>query len=216
VTDWQTVVSELRKAASNAPVPSVTLIADVGGDPFAVLVSTMISLRTKDEVTLGASRRLLKRAPTPSQLSAVPTEEVARLIYPAGFYNTKAKNLVGAATYISDECGGKVPSSLGELLKLSGVGRKTANLVLGLGFGTPAICVDTHVHRIANRNGWIDTATPEQTEFALAEVLPKQHWIEINTLLVAHGQQTCTPLSPWCSGCSIAFQCRRVDVSRSR
>ncbi|MFP4549702.1 MAG: endonuclease III domain-containing protein, partial [Spirochaetales bacterium] len=123
---------------------------------------------------------------------------------------------IAAATFIRDECDGKVPDRLDELVQLSGIGRKTANLVLGLGFGTPAICVDTHVHRIANRNGWISTRTPGQTEVALEQRLPREYWIEINTLLVAHGQETCTPISPWCSRCPISFQCKRVDVARSR
>jgi len=181
-----------------------------------VLVSTMISLRTKDEVTAAASARLLQRAPTAEALASLPEGRIARLIYPAGFYRTKARHLKQAARLIAAQHGGRVPSSMEELLALPGVGRKTANLVRNLGFGLPGICVDTHVHRITNRLGWVRTRDPAQTERALEAVLPRRYWIPINGLLVAFGQRTCTPQSPWCSRCPIRKHCARIGVTRSR
>lgn len=205
----------VRSSVGDHPLPSVSEIARETG-PFHVLISTMISLRTKDEVTLSASRRLFAQADTPETMVELPIERIAQLIYPAGFYRTKAGHINEACRRIVAEHGGAVPSTLDGLTAFPGVGRKTANLVLGLGFGTPAICVDTHVHRIANRCGWVETSTPEETEQRLAETLPRKHWIEINELLVAYGQQTCTPQSPRCSICAIAWQCERVGVTRSR
>jgi endonuclease-3 len=185
-------------------------------EPFAVLVATMISLRTKDEVTAAASARLLQRAPTAQALAALPEARIARLIYPAGFYRTKARHLKQGARLIAARHGGRVPSSMEELLALPGVGRKTANLVRNLGFGLPGICVDTHVHRITNRLGWVRTSNPAETERALEAVLPRRYWIPINGLLVAFGQRTCTPQSPWCSRCPIRRHCRRIGVTRWR
>jgi len=179
----------------------------------------MISLRTKDDVTLAASERLFAKADNPKAVLGLEEDDIARLIYPAGFYRTKAQNIRTAARILSERYSEKVPASLDELIQLPGVGRKTANLVLNLGFGIPAICVDTHVHRISNRFGWVRTKTPEQTERALAEILPRKHWIEINELLVGFGQRVCTPVSPRCSECPFAegeAQCRREGVSRSR
>lgn len=213
---WERVIGSLRARLASATMPSVSAIARAEHSPFQVLVSTMISLRTKDEVTRSASRRLLSVAPTPAALSALSESRIAELIYPAGFYRTKATHLREACRLIIDRHAGTVPSSVEELTALPGVGRKTANLVLGLGFGIHAICVDTHVHRIANRCGWADTRTPADTELALQRVLPRRYWIEINELLVAYGQSTCTPVSPHCSSCAIAWQCQRVGVARSR
>jgi endonuclease-3 len=176
----------------------------------------MISLRTKDEVTSAASARLLQRAPTVGKLAAMTEQRIARLIYPAGFYRTKARHLKQAALLIAARHGAAVPSAMEELLALPGVGRKTANLVRNLGFGLQGICVDTHVHRISNRLGWVHTRTPLETERALEAVLPRRYWIPINGLLVAFGQRTCTPQSPWCSRCPIRVHCRRVGVGRSR
>ncbi len=176
----------------------------------------MISLRTKDEATAAASARLLQRAPTAQALAAMAEGRIARLIYPAGFYRTKARHLKKTAQLLASRHGGTVPSSLEELLALPGVGRKTANLVRNLGFGLPGICVDTHVHRITNRLGWVRTRSPDETEQSLMALLPQRYWIPINGLLVAFGQRTCTPQSPWCSRCPIRVHCRRVDVTRSR
>ena len=185
-------------------------------DPFAVLVSTMISLRTKDEVTAAASSRLLARAGGPAALAALSEAVIARLIFPAGFYRTKARHLRQAARLLEERHGGRVPQAMEELLALPGVGRKTANLVRNLGFGLPGICVDTHVHRISNRLGWVRTRNPLETERALEKVLPRRYWIPVNGLLVAFGQRTCTPQSPRCSACPIRAHCARVGVTRSR
>lgn len=176
----------------------------------------MISLRTRDEVTAAASERLFAVAASPEAMARLPAERIAQLIYPAGFYRTKANSIRTASRIIVAEHDGAVPRTVEALTALPGVGRKTANLVLGLGHSIPSICVDTHVHRIANRCGWIAARTPEQTEHALASILPRRHWIEINELLVGYGQTVCTPTSPWCSRCPIAAHCARVGVGRSR
>lgn len=187
-----------------------------GRDPWTLLVSCVISLRTKDAVTEVASRRLLSRARTPGELDRLPEEEVAAAIYPAGFYRTKARQLKAMARTLLERHGGRVPPDEGALLELPGVGRKTANLVLGLGFGEPAICVDTHVHRISNRLGLVRTATPAATETALRSVLPRELWVPINDLLVTFGQNRCHPTSPRCTGCPLADLCPRVGVTRHR
>lgn len=176
----------------------------------------MISLRTRDDVTLAASRRLFALAPDAQATARLAVEQVERLIYPAGFYRTKARNIITVAGRIEHDYGGKVPDTVEELTSFPGVGRKTANLVLGLGFGIPSICVDTHVHRISNRAGWIGTKTPEATEIALMDVLPKDLWIVANESLVAFGQTICTPGAPRCSACPINEECPRVGVTRSR
>jgi endonuclease III len=196
--------------------PIVTFISTRGATPFEVLVSTLLSLRTKDEVTAEAARRLFARARTPQKILELGEAEISRLIYPVGFYPTKAKRLLQISRIILDEHGGSVPDDLDELLKLPGVGRKTANLVLVEGFKKEAICVDTHVHRISNRLGYVRTRTPEQTEFALRSKLPRKHWTRYNELLVAFGQVICRPLSPFCSKCPVSFLCPRIGVQRSR
>jgi endonuclease-3 len=183
---------------------------------FRLLVSCVISLRTKDEVTHGASRRLFAEASTPEMLAELDRERIAELIYPAGFYNTKAGQLKEIARRLCSHHGSRVPADEKELLDLPGVGRKTANLVLGLGFGIPAICVDTHVHRISNRMGLVSTSTPEATERALQDVLPRDLWIPINDLLVTFGQNRCHPTSPRCSNCPLADLCPREGVTRHR
>lgn len=184
--------------------------------PFHLLVSCVISLRTKDEVTAAASARLFGLVRDPADLARLPEERAADAIYPAGFFRRKAAQLRRIATVLVDEHDGAVPATLESLLALPGVGRKTANLVLGLGFGIPAICVDTHVHRISNRLALVATRTPEQTELALATVLPERHWIPINDLLVTFGQNCCHPTSPRCSGCPLDDLCQRVGVTRHR
>ena len=180
------------------------------------LVSTMISLRTKDEVTRRASRALLSRASTPSALASLSVDRIARAIYPAGFYRTKARNLREVSRLLIERHAGSVPAGMDDLLALPGVGRKTANLVRNLGFGLPGICVDTHVHRISNRIGWVKTRTPEETERALMRILPRRYWIGINELLVRYGQAICTPLSPRCSICRVRPGCARIGVGRAR
>ena len=184
--------------------------------PFRLLVACVISLRTKDEVTAEASQRLFAIGPDPGKLAELDTESIAKAIYPAGFYNTKARQLKEISRILRDQYGGEVPADESALLALPGVGRKTANLVLGLGFGIPAICVDTHVHRISNRLGLVKTNTPEQTERALNEVLPGELWVPINDLLVTFGQNRCHPTSPRCTDCPLDDLCPRIGVSRHR
>ena len=176
----------------------------------------MISLRTKDEVTAAASKRLLAIAPNPERLAELEVASIAKAIYPAGFYNTKAGQLNDIGRILRDRYGGEVPDDEEALLALPGVGRKTANLVLGLGFGIPAICVDTHVHRISNRLGMVQTKTPEQTERALNGLLPRKLWVPINDLLVTFGQNRCHPTSPRCTGCPLDDLCPRTGVTRHR
>jgi endonuclease-3 len=210
------IIGRLQEFLKDSRPPSVSEVAGHGRDPFHILVSTMISLRTKDEVTASSSARLLARAPTPETLAGLEAGRIAELIYPAGFYNTKAKNLKNMAEKLVSRHGGRVPRDMEQLLELPGVGRKTANLVRNLGYGLDGICVDTHVHRISNRLGWVRTKTPEQTESALERVLPREYWIPINDLLVRFGQTLCTPISPFCSRCPIAAECPRIGVERSR
>ena len=195
---------------------SVTKISEEYKSPFHVLVSCVLSLRTKDDVTSEASKRLFEKANTPRELLAIPTSELAKIIYPVGFYRTKAKNLRLICKKLIEKYKEKVPASFDLLMALPGVGRKTANLVLSKGFEIPAICVDTHVHRISNRLGWVKTKTPEQTEKELKRILPKNRWIEINDLLVPFGQKICQPISPWCSKCDVEELCAKNGVSRRR
>lgn len=198
----------------NAPI--VTFVAVSHGSPFEVLVSTVLSLRTKDDCTRGAVERLFAVARTPKAILALPVEKIEKLIYPVGFYKTKAKNLLAISSILLEKYGGDVPDEIDTLLELPGVGRKTANLVVTLGYGKPGVCVDTHVHRISNRWGYVETKTPEETEFALRAKLPAEWWIPINDILVAFGQTLCHPTSPWCSKCPVAADCRRIGVTRSR
>jgi endonuclease-3 len=184
--------------------------------PFRLLVACVISLRTKDEVTAESSRRLFAIADNPTALAGLETATIAEAIYPAGFYNTKAEQLRTIGRILRDRYDNEVPGSEEALLELPGVGRKTANLVLGLGFGIPAICVDTHVHRISNRLGMVSTTKPEETERSLQSVLPKNLWIPINDLLVTFGQNRCHPTSPRCTGCPLEDLCPRIGVTRFR
>ncbi|MBN2368207.1 endonuclease III [Candidatus Woesearchaeota archaeon] len=214
--DYNSFMTVLEKAAKGYNVPVITLIAVQEKDPFKVLISTMLSARTKDEVTSEASKKLYAKADTAEKLAAMPVDEIERLIYPVGFYKTKAPRLKETAQILLDKYNGKVPDEMDELLGLPGVGRKTANLVLGEAFRKDAICVDTHVHRISNRLGLLETKTPHDTEMNLRKILPRKYWITYNTYLVAHGQSVCKPISPICSKCSIKGYCRRVGVDRSR
>jgi len=217
---WARIVAAISLRLSDPtaghPLPSVSAVARENSDPFRVLVATMISLRTKDEVTTRAAAARLSAAPTAAALAALPVGRIEHLIYPAGFYHTKARALRAASAILVSEHGGRVPSEMDQLLALPGVGRKTANLVRNLGFGLLGICVDTHVHRISNRMGWVSTRSPEQTEQALMGVLPRRYWITINELLVRYGQSVCTPLSPHCSACPVSQWCRKTGVGRSR
>lgn len=199
------------------PEPVVGVVAkESNRDPFPVLMSTLLSLRTKDKTTREAGDRLFALARTPATMLELPLKKVEQAIYPVGFYRTKAKSIHQICRRLIDEYGGKVPDSIDELLTLPGVGRKTANLVVTLGFGKPGICVDIHVHRISNRWGYIDTKTPKASEDALRRKLPKQYWIMYNDLLVPYGQNLCLPVSPRCSTCKLADMCDRVGVTKSR
>jgi len=197
-------------------MPWVSKLAARRRDPFAVLVSTILSLRTKDEVTAEASRRLLAVAPGPRELSRMPVRRIERLIYPVGFYRTKAARIRGIARKLLEAHDGRVPATMEELLELEGVGRKTANLVLTLGYGKPGICVDTHVHRISNRIGWVATKTPERTEAALRRRIPRRYWISLNGIMVRFGQRICRPVSPFCSRCPLGARCPRIGVGKWR
>lgn len=210
------IVPRLREMIRGEKVPSVTGVARETRSPFKVLVSTVISARTKDEVTEKASRKLFALADSPGEMASLPEKRIAEAIYPAGFYNNKAKSIRGLSKKLVEEFDSEVPENIPELLTLPGVGRKTANLVLTQGFGTEAICVDTHVHRIINRLGVVKSGNPTESEFALREILPREHWIEINDLLVSFGKKVCRPISPICSSCLISDDCRRVGVERSR
>lgn len=191
-------------------------VRENGESPFRVLVACIISLRTKDEVTYPATARLFARARTAAAMARLQPKTIASLIYPAGFYRRKAEQIREISRRLAREHAGRVPNDLDALLEFPGVGRKTANLVITLGFNAPGICVDIHVHRIANRLGWLETAHPDETEVALRETLPARWWIPINETLVRHGQQVCRPQSPICSACSVRRSCARVGVDRSR
>ena len=185
-------------------------------DPFRILISCLLSLRTKDKTTREASARLFALAHQPATMLTLPLRKIERAIYPVGFYRTKAKSIHTICRRLLDVYGGRVPDSIEELVTLSGVGRKTANLVMTVGYSRPGICVDIHVHRISNRWGYVRTKTPEETEQALRRKLPTQHWITFNDLLVPYGQNLCQPVSPFCSKCKLIEYCDRVGVTRSR
>jgi endonuclease-3 len=210
------ILKLLRRAAKGWNAPVMALEAAEHGDPFRVLMGCILSLRTRDETTAIAAPRLFAEASTPQTMIALGEDAIARLIYPVGFYRTKAGAIVGICRELIARFGGLVPDSIDALLTLKGVGRKTANLVVTQAYGKPGICVDTHVHRISNRWGLVGTRTPEETEAALRVALPRRYWIEYNTLLVAFGQTICQPLSPWCSRCPAAPLCPRRGVSRTR
>ncbi len=176
-------------------------------DPYKVLISCIISLRTKDEVTEKAAQRLFQKADNPYDMIKLKPMEISYLIYPAGFYKRKGFQIYNISKILIEKYDGKVPCDLEELLKLKGVGRKTANLVLSVGCGKPAICVDTHVHRISNRLGWVNTHTPEQTEFELMDIIPVDKWSRINNLFVLHGKNICKPIKPLCEKCPIKNFC---------
>ncbi len=214
--DVPALLARIRRASHSWRLPSVSQMALESRDPFRVLVGCILSLRTRDETTMPAAARLFALSATPDALARLAPRAIERAIYPVGFYRTKARTLPALARTLIERHGGKVPDSIEALLALKGVGRKTANLVVTVGFGKPGICVDTHVHRISNRWGLVRTKTPDKSEFALREVLPRRHWISYNDLLVAFGQRVCHPLSPRCSTCPVADRCPRIGVTRSR
>lgn len=191
-------------------------MAERSNDPFQVLISTVLSLRTKDEVTTISSRKLFARAKTPEEMLLLDPKEIEDLIYPVGFYKTKARNILKICKILIEDYDRQTPDDLHELLKLPNVGRKTANLVLTLGYNKLGICVDTHVHRISNRLGYVQTKQPDETEMVLRDKLPEKWWIAINDILVAFGQALCKPISPFCSQCKVADYCERIKVEKSR
>ncbi|HHT81236.1 MAG TPA: endonuclease III [Spirochaetales bacterium] len=215
---WDEIFSSFRKAIEDEgrTLPSLSIIAGEKDDPYRVLIATILSLRTRDVVTLASSKNLFLLADTPEAMLALGLDEIEKAIYPAGFYKTKAKTIHAISEMLLSEYGGRVPSTSAELMKLPGVGIKTANLTLNLGFGIEAICVDCHVHKIANRMGWVNTKTPEQTEVALQRVMPRRFWIPLNELLVIYGQLICTSVSPWCSRCPQQQDCPKMGVKKSR
>lgn len=209
-------IRQLKVALKDLPDPSVTLVGKKWKSPFLVLISCVMSLRTKDETTLPASERLFNLATTPEEMIQLSTQQIEKAIYPCGFYKTKAKNILKISHMIIDQFDGVVPDNIEDLLTLPNVGRKTANLTITEGYGKLGICVDTHVHRISNRLGYVKTKTPDETEFALRAQLPKKYWIEYNMLLVMWGQNVCKPISPLCSRCPVNQLCEQVGVGTRR
>jgi endonuclease III len=198
-------------------LPIVTKLAEKQHrDPFEILISTLLSLRTKDEVTAAATERLFTLASTPAEMLRLSEAAIRKAIYPVGFYRNKAETIRHVCRELIERFHSRVPDTIEELLTFKGVGRKTANLVVSLGFGGAGLCVDTHVHRISNRLGYVRTKSPDETEFALRAKLPLEYWSRYNTLLVAFGRNTCRPVSPLCSRCPIAEYCDRVGVTISR
>ena len=216
--DWsfEWLVETLSRHEACKTSPAVSQEARRSRDPFRVLVATILSARTRDEMTAQASEALFRLASTPQELLRLQVHEVEKAIRPVNFYKTKAKRLLEVARVLVERFGGNVPAGMDELLSLPGVGRKTANLVLAEGLGLDGVCVDTHVHRILNRLGVVSTKRPEETEARLREVLPRRYWRVLNPLLVSFGQRVCRPISPFCSRCPLSSRCRRIGVSRSR
>jgi endonuclease III len=214
--DIHAAMAILREAMPRFEQPLIEAMGEAHQTPFHILIATILSLRTKDTLTSVVAPRLFAAADTPAAMLALDEARIAELIYPVGFYRTKAKSIRQICALLLERHGGQVPADLDALLALPGVGRKTANLVLTMGFGLPGICVDTHVHRICNRWGYVRTKDPDKTELALREVLPQEYWIPINGLLVTLGQNICHPTSPRCSICPVAALCQRVGVTRSR
>jgi endonuclease-3 len=214
--DIHQVITILREHAKIWKPALVDGMGQKQRTPYQILMATILSLRTKDTLTAQIAPKLFALADNPDDMVRHSAAEIVDVIYPVGFYRNKAKSILAISQKLIDDHEGNVPDDLDALLELPGVGRKTANLVLTAGFNKPGICVDTHVHRISNWWGYIQTKTPEQTEFVLRDKLPQEYWIEYNGLLVSMGQNLCTPISPWCSRCPVSQFCERVGVERSR
>jgi endonuclease-3 len=214
--DIHSAMTILGKEIQKWQTPIVTQLAQKDRSPFEILLSTILSLRTKDETTREAGNRLFVLGRTPQQILQHTASEIEQAIYPVGFYREKARNILDICHELIKRYGGAVPSEIDKLIQLKGVGRKTANLVVTLGFGKPGICVDTHVHRITNRWGYVKTKTPDQTEVALRKKLPSEYWLVINDYLVTYGQNLCRPVSPFCSQCRLISFCNRIGIDRSR
>ena len=199
------IVENLQKA--NQPRSEFVNLMEEFRNPYLVLIACILSLRTNDKTTYPATLRMLELAKTPQEMMNISEDDLANAIYPVGFYKNKAKQIIELSKTIVEKLNGKVPDTIENLIKFNGVGRKTANLVLAKGFGIPAICVDVHVHRIFNRIGYVTSKTPDETEFALREKLPQKYWLDINTLMVTHGQNVCKPTKPKCDECPIREFC---------
>jgi endonuclease-3 len=210
------VIARLLREAPRWRPTALAEVAERSRDPFRVLIACLLSLRTKDETTGPASERLFACADTPEAMLRLSPRQIERAIFPVGFYRTKARVVRGVCRDLIERFGSTVPDSIDALLTLHGVGRKTANLVVTQAFNKPGICVDTHVHRISNRLGYVKTKTPEETETALRARLPRRYWIGYNDLLVSFGQNMCLPVSPRCSQCPVGRACPRVGVKHSR
>jgi len=211
------IVKKLIQLSHNFNITlSEKVIREYGCTSFLILVSCLLSLRSKDSETIHVCRKLFLIAQTPQEILKLPDAILEKIIYRIGFYKNKARTLKDVSKTIIEKFNGEVPDTLQELLSIKGIGRKTANLMFGVAFNKPAICVDIHVHRISNRLGLVKTNKPEETEFALQKVLPQKYWIEWNRLLVMWGQNICTPVSPFCSQCEIKSYCTRVGVTKSR
>ena len=209
-------IRRLQRTRGHWNPTALAVVASESGDPFRVLIACILSLRTQDTTTGPAAARLFALADNPAAMLALTPRRIERAIYPVGFYRTKARAILGICRDLLDRFGGRVPDDIDALLTLGGVGRKTANLVVTVGFNKPGICVDTHVHRISNRWGYVETRTPDETEMALRGKLPARYWIGYNDLLVSFGQNVCAPISPHCSTCPIRALCPRVGVTSSR
>ena len=215
-SDIALVIKILKNENKLFAIPAVTQVSNTSRSPFMILISCILSLRTKDNTTLQAAERLFVLAKTPEAMMSLPVKTIEKAIYPVGFYRNKVRIIKNICKELVEKYHSKAPDEIDELLKFKGVGRKTANLVVTIGYGKPGICVDTHVHRITNRWGYVKTNTPEDTEFALRKKLPKRYWIIINDLLVTYGQNICKPVSPICSQCKIYKYCSRVAVIKHR
>ena len=210
------VIAILKKEVVKYDVPVIDLIKIQTDEPFKILIGTILSARTKDSMTAKVLERLFEKVKSFDDLENLSENEIASLIYPVGFYKNKAKHLKELPKVIRDEFDGEIPRAVDDLVKLPGVGRKTANLVSSVAFEEDAICVDTHVHRITNRLGYVSTKKPLETEMTLRKKLPTKHWHWINRLFVAFGQNICTPISPHCSICPIKEKCNRIGVNTNR
>lgn len=208
--DIDKIVEILKEAKQ--PQSEFVQLMDSFKNPFIVLIACILSLRTNDRTTYPATLRMLELGKKPADFARVNVKKLEEAIYPVGFYKNKAEQIIELSKTLVEKYDSKVPDTIEELIKFKGVGRKTANLVLSEGFNKPAICVDVHVHRIFNRLGYIKTRTPEETEFALRAKLPQKHWIDINSLLVTHGQNVCKPIKPLCSVCPICDYCEKIDI----
>ncbi len=215
-SDIALVIKILKDENKLFAIPTVTQVSNTSRSPFMALISCLLSLRTKDNTTLQAAERLFVLAKIPEAMMSLPVRVIEKAIYPVGFYRNKARIIKNICKDLVEKYHSKVPDEIDELLKFKGIGRKTANLVVTIGYGKPGICVDTHVHRITNRWGYVKTKMPEDTEFALRKKLPKKYWIIINDLLVTYGQNICKPVSPICSRCKIYKYCNRKGVIKHR